>query len=42
MCITAASLDEPVAIVAAFHVVRVISLLLLTVPLLRRISKTDN
>jgi len=42
MCITAASLGEPVAIVAAFHVVRVLGLLLLTVPLLRRITKTNH
>lgn len=42
MCITAASLGEPVALVAAFHVVRVLGLLLLTVPLLRWITKTNN
>jgi len=42
MCITAASLGEPVAIVAAFHVVRVLGLLLLAVPLLRRITKANN
>lgn len=42
MCITAASLGEPVAIVAAFHVVRVLGLLLLAVPLLRRIAKANK
>lgn len=42
MCITAASFGEPVAIVAAFHVVRVLGLLLLAVPLLRRITKAGD
>ena len=42
MCITAASLGEPVAIVAAFHVVRVLGLLLLAVPLLRRIATANH
>lgn len=39
MCITAAALGEPVALVAAFHVVRVIVLLLLAGPLLKRSAK---
>lgn len=42
MCITAASLGEPVALVAAFHVVRVIVLLLLAGPLLKRSAKAGG
>jgi hypothetical protein len=42
MCITAASLGEPVAIVAAFHVVRVLGLLLTVPLLLRRMTKANH
>lgn len=42
MCITAASLGEPVALVAAFHVVRVVVLLLLAGPMLQRTVKARS
>lgn len=42
MCITAASLGEPVALVAAFHVVRVVALLLLAGPILQRTLKASS
>ena len=42
MCITAASLGEPVALVAAFHVMRVVVLLLLAGPMLQRTAKARS
>lgn len=42
MCITAAALGEPVALVAAFHVVRVVALLLLAGPVLQATLKARS